>query len=176
MKKSLKFLVVVSAVVLLTASSLAQPFQEMRRGHRGQRMMRRAPAGILMVLKANQKELNITDDQLDKINALMDSSAEKMVEMQNANNLIRLELKKLLQDRENLDYAKIKATLSKSASNRHEVFIHRLKVREEIGTVLTPEQRDALKEIGKDRMRDRKMSPRGERFRRFRRFREPVKK
>ena len=139
-------------------------------------MARRAPGGILMILKAKQKELNITDAQIDKIKALMDSSAEKMVEMQNANNLIRLELKKLLQDRENLDYAKIKATLSKSADNRHDMFIHKLKVREEIGNVLTPEQQDVLKEMGKDRTRGRRFPQRGERFQRFRRFREPVKR
>ncbi len=173
MKKGLKFLVVVSVAVLFAGSSFAQPFQGMRRGHQGQRMTRRAPGGILMVLKDRQKELNITDDQLDKIKALMDSSAEKMVEMQNANNLNQLELRKLLQDKENLDYAKIKATLSKSASNRNEMFILKLKTRDEISNILTPDQREALKEMGKDRMRDRRMFPRGERFQRFRRFREP---
>ena len=176
MKKGLMFSVIISVAVLFTASSLAQPFQDMRRGHRGQRMMRRAPGRILMVLKANQKELNITDDQIEKIKNLMDSSEEKMVEMQNANNLIQLELKKLLQDRENLDYDKIKATLSKASSNRHDMFIQRLKVREEINNILTPEQRDALKEMGKDRIRGRGSFPRGERFQRFQRFREPVKK
>jgi len=176
MRKSLMFSLIVSVAVIFTASSLAQPFQGVRRGHRGQRMMRRAPGGILMVLKAKQKELNITDDQLDKIKALMDSSAEKIVEMQNANNLVQLELKKLLQDKENLDYAKIKSTLSKASNNKHDMFIQRLKVRDEIGNLLTPEQRDALKEMGKDRMRGRRFSPRGERSQRFRRFHEPVKK
>lgn len=176
MKKGLIFSVIVSVAVLFTASSFAQPFQGMRRGHQGHKMMRHAPGRILMVLKANQKELNITDDQLEKIKNLMDSSAEKMVEMENSNNLTQLELKKLLQDRENLDYAKIKATLSKASSNRHDMFIQRLKARDEINNILTPEQHDALKEMGKDRMKDRGFFPRGERFQRFRRFREPVKK
>ena len=76
-----------------------------------------------------------------------------------------------MQDRENLDYAKIKAALSKSADNRHEMFIHKLKVREEIGNVLTPEQRDALKEMGKDRIGARRFFQRGERGERFQRFR-----
>ncbi len=176
MKKNLMFSVIVSVAVLFTASSLAQSFQGMRIGHRGHKMMRQAPGRILMVLKAKQKELNITDDQIEKIKNLVDTSEEKMVEMQNANNLIQLELKKLLQDRDNLDYDKIKATLSKASGNRHDMFIQRLKVREEINNILTPEQRDALKEMGKDRMRSRRFYPRGERFQCFRRFREPVKK
>jgi len=176
MKKSLMFSVIVSVAVLFTASSFAQPFQGMRRGHRDYGMMRKAPGRILMVLKAYQKELNITDDQLEKIKNLMDSSAEKMVEMENDNNLIQLELRKLLQDRENLDYAKIKVILSKASSNRNEMFILRLKNRDEIKNVLTPEQQEALKEMWTDRMKDRGPFPGGERFQRFRRFREPVKK
>ena len=176
MKKSLKILVIASMAVLFTASSFAQTFQGIRGSRPGQRMMRRAPTRILMVLRAKQKELNITDDQIEKIKALMDQSAEKMVEMQNENNLNRLELRKLLLNRESLDYAKIKAALSKSADNRHEMFIHKLKVRDEIGNVLTPEQRNALKEMGKDWMRNRRFPQRGERFPRFRRFQEPIKR
>ena len=72
--------------------------------------------------------------------------------MKNENDLLRLELQKLLQDKENLDYEKIKAILSKTSASRQEMFIQRLKQREEISKILTPEQQEALKAFTKDRM------------------------
>jgi Spy/CpxP family protein refolding chaperone len=75
--------------------------------------------------------------------------------MKNKSALQRLELQKLMQDRENLDYEKIKAVLSKSSAARQEMFIQRLKQREEITKILTPEQHEALKALTQDRMRER---------------------
>ncbi|MFQ6038446.1 MAG: hypothetical protein ACE5LV_07500, partial [Candidatus Aminicenantales bacterium] len=61
------------------------------------------------------------------------------------NNLLRLELKKLMTAEEGRDYEAIKAVLAKTANNRNEMFIERLKLRDKIRSVLTQEQLEALK-------------------------------
>jgi Spy/CpxP family protein refolding chaperone len=89
-----------------------------------------------------------------------------------------LELQKLMQDRDNLDYEKIRGALSTTSEARTEMFIERLKQRDEINKILTPEQRNAIKAMMKDNfgtgfrpmmesMRDREQ--RDQRFPRMRR-------
>lgn len=173
MKKSIAIFIVFSVVILFTASVFAEPQRGMMRG---KGFAKRSPARILHLLKAKQKELNITDDQLDKIKSLVFSLEEKMIQMRSKASLQRLELRKLMQDKEKLDYEKIKATLSKASSSRQEMFIERLKLREEIMNTLTPEQREALKEMREEGFRGRRFLQRGKRFQRFPRFREQVKK
>jgi Spy/CpxP family protein refolding chaperone len=73
-----------------------------------------------------------------------------MLRMENENRLHQLELQKLMQERENLDYDKIEAILSKTSDIRNQMFIERLKLRDEIGKILTPEQKDALKAMEKE--------------------------
>ena len=112
MKKVLTGLFVFSFVILFAASSFAQPQREMMRG---ENLIKRSPARILHVLKAKQKELNITDNQLEKIKNLAFSFEEKMIQMKSKNSLQHLELKKLLMDRENLDYEEVREALSKAS-------------------------------------------------------------
>ena len=154
MKKAITLFVFFSVLILFTASSFAEPQQRMMR--RGKGFTNRSPARILVVLKAKQKELKITDSQIEKIKNLTFSFQEKMIKMRSDGSLQRLEMKKLFQDRENLDYGKIKAALTKASSGRHDMVIERLKLREEIGKVLTPEQSEALKSMQKDRMKGRR--------------------
>ena len=175
MKKSKTVAVIFSVLVLFVAADFAQP----RRGMmRAERTLDRSPHRILAVLKANQEELNITDEQIEQIKNLIFSYQEKAIQMKNESELQRLELQKLIQDRENLDYEKIKAVLSRASAARHEIFIQRLKQREEINKILTPEQQDALKALAMDRMRDRIRPLRlmRDRMQRFPRFRDRIRR
>lgn len=173
MKKALKLSIVCSVMILFAASVFAQPQRMMMRG---KGLMKRSPARILFILKAKQKELKITDSQLEKIKNLVFSLEEKMIEMRSSSSLQGLELRKLLQDKENLDYEKIKAALSEASKIRQDIFIERLKLRDEIQNILTPEQREALKAMRKERLRDRGLFQRGKRFQQFPRFRNRIKK
>jgi len=150
MKKGLTIMVILSFLVLSAASSFAQPLQRMPRT---KGMFAGSQNRILGVLKANQEELEITDQQMDQIQNLLYSFREKAIEMRNEISLNRLELQKMLQDREDLDYEKIEAVLSETSAFRHEMFIQGLKLREEMENVLTPEQREALKAKARDILR-----------------------
>lgn len=172
MKKSITFLLVFSVMILFVAGAFAQT---QGKTMRGERMIHRSPARILRVLKANQKELNITDSQLEEIKNLVFSFEEKMIQMKNDGSLQRLEMRKLFQDREKQDFEKIKAALSKASNIRNDMFIERLKLRDEIGNILTPEQRDAMKAMQKDRLKERRPFQRGDRFQRFPRLKKRIR-
>ena len=167
MKKGMTLAVIFSALVLFVASSFAQPQRQMMRG---KRTFDRSHNRILAVLKANQEELKITDEQIEQIQNLVFFHQEKAIKMKNEGDLHRLELEKLMQERENLDYEKIKAVLSKSSAARQEMFIERLKLKDEINNILTPEQREALKAKMRDgiRQRARLLRDRMQRFPRLR--------
>jgi len=151
MKKTLKFSIIFSVIILFTASVFAEPRIRMR----DRDAFDMSHTRILRILQGNQKELKITDNQLEKIKNMVFSFEEKMIKMKNESNLQRLELRKLMQDRKNIDYEKIKGALSKASSYRNNMFIERLKWRNEILNVLTPEQQEALKAMRKDMWKDR---------------------
>jgi Spy/CpxP family protein refolding chaperone len=182
MKKAMTFSVIFPVLILFAATSFAGPQQRIIR--RGKGLAVRSPARILTVLRAKQEELKITDSQLDKIKNLAFSFQEKMIKMRSDSSLQRLEMRKLFQDRENLDYDKIKAALSKVSSVRHDMVIESLKIRKEIGKILTPEQREALKSMRKDRLEDRRALLRrgrgsflrGDRLQRFPLLRNRIKR
>jgi Spy/CpxP family protein refolding chaperone len=152
MKKFLTLTLIFTFLTLSVAVVFAQPPQRMPRGDR---MFERPQNRILAVMKANQEELNITEEQLEQVQNLVFSFQERSLKMRNEDSLSRLELQKVMQDRENLDYDKIKAILSKSSAVRNEMFVERLKLREEINNVLTPEQREALKAKTREGIRNR---------------------
>lgn len=175
MKKGIALAVILSVLVLFVASSFTQPQQRLVRA---KRIFDRSPNRILAVLKANQKELDIADEQIKQIQNLIFSNKEQAIQMMNENTLQRLELQKLIQDRENLDYEKIRAVLSQSSAARQEMFIQRLKQREEINKILTPEQREALKALTMERIRER-ISPfrlMRNRMQRYPRFRDRIRR
>jgi len=182
MRKWIAVIAVAALALLFVADGMAQP---QRRAMRPQRAMGRMHIGMLRVLKMHQEEWNVTDDQLKQIEELQNAFQEKMVRMRNENNLQRLELRKLMQDLENLDYAEIKAVLSKTSAARQEMFIERLKLRDEIQKVLTPEQRDALKAWNKQSLKRRsafwkelrgRFQRPGSRFRNFPRTRSRIRR
>jgi len=180
MKKALKFSIIFSVIVLLAASVFAENRMRMR----DRDTFDMSHTRILRILQANQKELKITDSQLEKIKTMVFSFEEKMIKMKNESSLQRLELRKLMQDRKNIDYEKIKGALSKASSYRNNMFIERLKLRDEILNTLTPEQQEAMdamrKDMWKDRMYQRRPLHREGRLQQFprlkERFREHIKK
>jgi Spy/CpxP family protein refolding chaperone len=173
MKKSLTLIMILSFLVLSVAISFAQPQQRMMRS---KRTFDRSQNRILAVLKANQDELNITDEQIEQVQNLVFSFKEKTIKMKGEQSLTRLDLQKMMQDRENLDYGKIKAVLAKTSAARNEMFIEGLKLREEISNVLTPEQREALKAKAKKGMRSRARNLRDRMHQRFPRLRNRIRR
>jgi Spy/CpxP family protein refolding chaperone len=173
MKKILTVSLIVSFLALSVAVVFAQPQQRM---NRARRTFDRPQNRILGVLKANQEDLGITEEQIEQIQDLVFSFKEKSLKMQNESSLSRLELQKLMQNRYNLDYDKIKAILSKTSAVRNEMFIQGLKLREEINNILTPEQREALKEMGRKGMRSRTRDLRDRFQQRFPRSRSRIRR
>jgi len=173
MKKYLKPFIVFSVVSLLTLGSFAQPGQMMKRGRGFGNMSHaaeRSPVRIILVLKAKKEELKITDEQLKKVEDLAFSFEEKMIQARNAASLQQLELRKLMQDRGNLDYDKIREELSKASESRSDMFIDRLKLRDEIQGILTPEQQEKLKVLQQEGPRGKRQFLGGERQQRPHRF------
>jgi Spy/CpxP family protein refolding chaperone len=177
MRKTLTVFAIFAIVGLFAVDSFAQPFQG---GRRGRGRMNRSSARILGVLKAHQEELKITEDQLQAIKDLTYSFEEKMINAKAEGSKQRLELRQLMQDRGNLDYTKLKEALSKAAEHRNNMFIDRLKQRDEIDKILTPEQKEALKSMRHQRFEDRRealrRSGRRERMQRPPLNRPPIKR
>ena len=176
MKKAMKFSIIFFVVILFTASIFAQP---QRRMMRGKGLINRSPSRILRIIETKQKELNITDNQLEKIRDLSFSLEEKMIQMRSNISLQRLEVRKLLQDKKNLDYERIRAVLSKASKFRQDIFIERLKTKKEIGNILTPEQREAIKAMRKERLRgirEGRLFQRRDRLQRFPPLKSRIKK
>ncbi len=167
--------VIFSVLVLFVVNDFAQP---QRGWMRAMRTFDHAPHRILAVLKANQEVLGVTEEQIKQIQNLIFSHQEKAIKMKNEIALQRLELQKLMQDKENLDYEKIRAVLSKVSATRQAMFIQRLKQREEINNILTAEQQEALKAWTRDWMRKRVRPMRNMRDwrQRFPRFRDRIRR
>jgi Spy/CpxP family protein refolding chaperone len=176
--------ILISALLVFTVSLTAQP----RMGRRqGRQFTRPRSGGLLMVLKAKQQELNVTDDQLARITDLQEKLEKQSVEHRNAMNTQRLELRQGMRDKENIDFEELKAQLSKNAQARIDFQITKMKLQAEIANVLTDEQKAALKTMRQDRIRrgrgmvrnrNPRMNSRGQMFRdapRIRRFkRDPM--
>jgi Spy/CpxP family protein refolding chaperone len=173
MKKLLTLTLIISFLALSVAMAFAQPQQ---RSLRAKRTFDRPQNRILIVLKANQEELNITDEQMKQVQDLVFAFKEKSIKMKSEQSLSRVELQKLMQDRENVDYNKIRAILSKTSAARTEMFIERLKLREDIGNLLTQEQQEALKAKTRQGMRSRFRDPRSRMHQRFPRLRDRIRR
>ena len=164
MKKGLIVLMVVLFTGVLAAEGFAQPL----RGHSGRRPMFHRDQGVfLRILKGYQEELNITKEQMDKIKGLLDVFEKNMLKMRQSNQTLQLEMKQLLRE-DNRDYSLIRTNMEKLSSNRHDMVIARMKLRDEVMNILTAEQKDRLKEMRQDRMFGRRGTLRRDMgFRRF---------
>ena len=150
----MKTILILTIGISLTASGVqAQAGFSQRRGLA---LQRGDQAGMLMILKVKQEELKVTDEQLNRIKDLMITQQEKALEHRSTQDKLRLELRKTMMDRENLDYNQIKQVLSKMSDSRNDMFIERLKDRAALQSVLTPEQREALKSLRTERLKNRR--------------------
>jgi Spy/CpxP family protein refolding chaperone len=143
--------------LFLTSLLAAQPPMAQRRDRSFARRPMQPP---LQFLKSQRERLNITDEQLTRIEELTLRLEEKTVATRNALNTEQFELRKLMIDPEARDYDKIKAQLGRISQLRNEMLIERMRLQDEIRSVLTPEQREALKDMDIGRVR-----PGWERFR-----------
>ncbi len=173
MKKAKSMLLAVAGIFLFTQMVAAQPGPARRRG-RG--FTRPRSGQLLMVLRAQQERLGLTEEQLAEIKELALQMEEKNVALRNELNIQQLELKKAMQDPENRDYSQIQAVLTKMAQLRTDMTVARMKHQDAVRNVLTPEQNEALQKLGRgrrvpgrDALRDRgfRQAPRSPRFRRL---------
>jgi Spy/CpxP family protein refolding chaperone len=153
MRKTLTVFSIFAIVGLFTADIFAQPIQGRRPGRA---RMNQSSSRILRVLKDNQEKLKVTEDQLKAIEDLTYSFELGKIEARSKASKQRLEIRKLMKDRENLDYEQLKMALSKASEYRHDMLIDGLKLREEVGKILTPEQKEALKTMRQERFKDRR--------------------
>lgn len=173
MKKGFTVLSVVLFTGVLAAGAFAQPL----RGRTFQNpRFNRAPSHFLMILRHAGEELNMTEEQKDKIKAIFEEHEENMLKMRQSAQTMRLELKKLMRN-ETRDYDRIKKAMEAISANRHDMVIARMKMMDGIKNILTKEQQDKLKELRLDRFRGRReLFRRGEGLRRFPRFPNRVRR
>jgi len=171
----MKTIGILSMVALMSAAAFAQPQGQMNRGHRFNRLHKAMPAGsqwtkrtrsplrILAVLKARKTELKITDEQIGKIEGLLTAFQKKQIQVRSEADLRKLELGKLLRDKDSRDYAKIKALMAKASALRQDMVIEGMKLRDQVMNILTPAQKEAIKTSLVQRFRMGRMSMRGRR-------------
>jgi len=123
---------------------------------------------LMRVLETKAETLGLSEQQLKEIKTLCTANAEQNVALTNKNNLLKLELDKLMLE-EKPDYNKIKNVMSQMSDIRIEHRINSMKNREKIMNTLTPEQRkmlgDSLKTHMKRQDRIKNGRKRGERQR-----------
>ena len=161
MKKALKIAGVIPLILIFTVSLTAQRQGRLRA--EPQFAGQYKGIGILAVLKVHQEELKVTDEQLKIIKDMMESHQEEMIKVRSEAQLQALELRKLMQDRGNRDYAKIKEALARASAFRNDQIIGRMQFQEKLINVLTPEQKEALKERQNERSRRGRLSMQGRR-------------
>ena len=149
MKKITTLFLVLAGFFMFSTGVAAQ---SRMRPTRSKNMRRPAQGRLLTILQTRQEELKITDAQIQKIKDHTLAMEEIAVQHRNSMNVQHLELKNLMQGKENRDLAKIKALLSQGAENRVDHFVSRLKAQEEIHNILTPEQLEAVKEMTNHRL------------------------
>jgi Spy/CpxP family protein refolding chaperone len=120
-------------------------------------IMRSDTGRLLAVLKAKQEELKITDEQMNKIEQLTFKTEDMLLEFRNKTASLQLELRRQIQNNENMDYEKIKSLITQSAELRADSIITRMKLRNDIKNILTKEQFTTLKGMIKDILMHRRL-------------------
>lgn len=118
-----------------------------RRGSGQGFMGQKGPDGMRMLrmIEVHGDALGLTDKQKTEIKELCSANAEQAVALQNKNNLLKVELGKLMLQ-EKRDYAQIKTLMNQMGENRTELHIISLKNRDKMLRLLTPEQQKILTE------------------------------
>jgi Spy/CpxP family protein refolding chaperone len=115
------------------------------RGHgpRGWGMEGRGEGGF--GLRARMAELNLSQDQKDRIAAVHDKTARAMIRSRADLQTARLDMRELLRS-DNPDERAIDAQIDKIAAIRADMAKARMGARLEVRSILTPEQRSKLRE------------------------------
>lgn len=149
-----KRMIALTVVMLLALTSLPLWAQQpLRRNFRAQ--MIQPGWSLLRILKARQSDLKVTDDQLHKIQSLINSFEERMIDLRSQMSKHRLQMRNLFQNKENVDLNQLRRALDEAAKFRTEMTIQRFQLRQEINSVLTPEQKEALKKMQQNFIRHR---------------------
>jgi len=155
MKKQNILVTISFLLVLLPVGAVAQARRPLMQGRRLRRDIRTPHIGLMAVLETNQEELKITDEQLEKVRSLMDSHREDSIKMEADLELKRLELGKLMRPDQKRDYAEIESRMEAASAVRQNMMIERMKNRDAIMGVFTPEQNEAMKTLFKQRRKAR---------------------
>ncbi|HUI45928.1 MAG TPA: Spy/CpxP family protein refolding chaperone [Nitrospirota bacterium] len=90
--------------------------------------------------------LGLDDKQKDAIKAIRSKTMKDMIRAMADKQIAGIELKDLL-DKDPVDMKSVEALVRKNESLKTEMFLAHLKAREEIKSLLTPDQRKRLKEM-----------------------------
>ncbi len=170
MKKTTTITILSLGFFLFAATLSASP-QMTRLRDRG--LMRPDSERLLNVLKEKQDEFKITDEQLEKIAELTFQMEDKALKLRSDIAHTQLELRRQMREMENRDYEKIKSLFLKSAELRADMVINRITLRDDIKSILTPEQSAALKEMARQAQPARRFMERRAPFRRDSRMERP---
>lgn len=142
-------------MILLSTGAFGQVRRPLMREHRLQSDMKTPHTRFLTAVEANREELKITDEQLEKVRSLMDSNRENSIKMEADLRLIRLELGRLMRRDQKKDYAEIESRMEAASTVRRNMMIERMKNRDAIMEVFTPEQHEAMKILFNQRREQR---------------------
>ena len=90
--------------------------------------------------------LGLDDKQKDAIKAIRSKTMKEMIKAMADKQIAGIELKDLL-DKDPVDMKAVEALVKKNESLKTEMFLAHIKAREEIKSILTPDQKKRLKEM-----------------------------
>jgi len=173
MKKLTTIAALFTGILLFTASATAAP--QMNR-LRNRPALRPDTGRFLAVIKASQEELNITDEQLNRIEELTFEMEDVTLKARNDLATIHLQLRRQLRNKENRDYEKIKSLINRSSDLRADMLINRMKLKDDINNILTSGQLEALKDMFKKNLLRQRLLNRRKELQRNPEQRRPIRK
>jgi len=145
-KKAIKILLL-SIMVVFLGASFAQAQTPQMTVHRVKAARHwKSPVRSYFLLKEYKEALNLTDDQLSRLKEISFSLEEKLLTLRQKNQILLLEMKKLI-DNETPDYAAIEKNVKARAANRAVIIVESLKAKEEAMNVFTEDQIKKIKKF-----------------------------
>jgi len=109
---------------------------------------------VLKTIFSYKKELNLTDEQIDKLHKILDEFTEQLKRKRLKLRVLNIEFNELIRNRASLD--KIKSKLKEIAELEVEIRFLDIKSAREIEEVLTPEQLKKWNKIRKGKVKTKK--------------------
>lgn len=110
---------------------------------------RGGPPPLAMVLERHAEELGVTDEQLDRVDEIMEASREQAEALRESVQRERDSLRTLVES--DADTAAVLAQLEKVGEAQTALEAHRLTTTMQVRSLLTDEQRAALQELAAER-------------------------